>query len=224
MPKWVFIWNHCDCSNIIFPPPPLLHSSSSSKQKISPHISTLVCFLTLFIFLNLLLLYAFTYFCSLHKSSIMIESSPSPLLTQFMLLVRRYRGNKIETEGNFLVFNMLFTCTSIKPCLRSTKHLFLKAITKQQSNYVNAYICLQTTTFSWNSFSAKSRIISAKNSLVRFPGPSQRSFFLCLSSHFSVLHQKWIHPDILLWEVTGLENIVSKPLALHSWEGLSLPP
>lgn len=154
----------------------------------------------------------------------MIESSPSPLLTQLMLLVRRYRGNKIETEGNLLAFNMLSTCASIKPCLRFTKHLFLKAIAKQQSNYVNAYICLQTTTFSWNSFSAKSRIISAKNSLVRFPGPSHRSFFLCLSSHFPVLHQKWIHPDILLSEVTGLEKIVSKPLALHSWEGLSLPP
>ena len=57
-----------------------------------------------------------------------------------MLLVRRYRGTEIETEGNFLVFNMLSTCTSIKPCLRSTKHLFLKAIVKQQTMWMLIYV------------------------------------------------------------------------------------
>lgn len=116
--KWVFIWNHCDCSNIISPPPPLLHSSSSSKQKISPHLIALVCFLSLFIFLNLLsrrtkwpgqCTMCIHLFLFLAQVFIMIESSPSPLLTQLMLLVRRYRGNKIETEGNFL-FSLFLTC------------------------------------------------------------------------------------------------------------------
>lgn len=51
---------------------------------------------------------------------------------------------------------------------------------------------LRTTTFFWNSFSAKSRIVSSKSSLVRFSGPSHPSLFPYLSSHFSVLHQEWI--------------------------------